>query len=106
MSAPALSDKKQTEEMGVILTRTRRIAFTGTVNIVFPTLQTYIYSVSGGDVVLRNSAAPETNILILAPGEFKFIAFHEILVNANIDGVLETTAAGTYICGFTGQIKE
>lgn len=91
-----LDPSTKNNDVGLYWGRTRRVDPLGAgLPYAIGELATGIKAGIAGDIVWYNSLIDETSVITVEAGEWVPIACTDILSGATIDGVAETTTAGT-----------
>jgi len=96
MTVEKLSPNTLNNDIGLYWTRTRRVDPLGAgLPYAIGELATGIVAGTAGTIVWRNSFTDEEGVMSFEAGEWKPIAFTDVLASATIDGVAETTTSST-----------
>ena len=95
MTADKLNSDTPNNEVGLCLTKTRRIV----IGQYFGELATVIKCTTAGTIVWYNRQLKEIGVWYLEAGECVVVACTEILVSGTVDGITETTTAGGLFWG-------
>lgn len=91
-----LDSSTRNNSVGLYWGRTRRVDPAGAgLPYAIGELATGIKATTAGDIVWYNSESDETSVISVEAGEWVPIACTDILSGATIDGVAESTTAGT-----------
>jgi len=97
MTADKISTATPNNEVGAIITRSRRVVL----DVSFGEMATWIKSGSAGDVVWYNSKNDEYGVWNVEAGEGWPIACDMIVTSHTIDGTLESTTATNLVWAST-----